>query len=295
MIDNNQLKALVKLLDDPDQDIYSQIESRLLEMGAEVIPFLENAWEDSQDEIIQTRIENIIQKINYDDVCRKLVNWARLGGQNLLTGALLIAKYQFPEMDEEKVKNYLNQLRQDVWIELNDNLTAMEKVRTMNHILFNVHGFNGNRKNYHAPNNSYINCVLESKKGNPLSIGMIYMIIAQGLDIPVYGVNLPEHFVLAYEDELKQFATTSSENEQEGILFYINPFSGGTIFGKKEIISYLEQIGMKSKRSYFVPCSNIDLILRNLNNLIFSYQKNGKEGKVDEIKHLLDLIESYKE
>lgn len=295
MIDNNQLKALVKLLDDPDEDIYSQIESRLLEMGAEVIPFLENAWEDSQDEIIQTRIENIIQKINYDDVCRKLVNWARLGGQNLLTGALLIAKYQFPEMDEEKVKNQLNQLRQDVWIELNDNLTAMEKVRTMNHILFNVHGFNGNRKNYHAPNNSYINCVLESKKGNPLSIGMIYMIIAQGLDIPVYGVNLPEHFVLAYEDELKQFATTSSENEQEGILFYINPFSGGTIFGKKEIISYLEQIGMKSKRSYFVPCSNIDLILRNLNNLIFSYQKNGKEGKVDEIKHLLDLIESYKE
>ncbi len=295
MIDNNQLKALVKLLDDPDEDIYGQIESRLLEMGAEVIPFLENAWEDSQDEIIQTRIENIIQKINYDDVCRKLVNWARLGGQNLLTGALLIAKYQFPEMDEEKVKNYLNQLRQDVWIELNDNLTAMEKVKTMNHILFNVHGFNGNRKNYHAPNNSYINCVLESKKGNPLSIGMIYMIIAQGLDIPVYGVNLPEHFVLAYEDELKQFATTSSDNEQEGILFYINPFSGGTIFGKKEIISYLEQIGMKSKRSYFVPCSNIDLILRNLNNLIFSYQKNGKEGKVDEIKHLLNLIESYKE
>jgi regulator of sirC expression with transglutaminase-like and TPR domain len=295
VIDNNQLKALVKLLDDPDEDIYGQIESRLLEMGAEVIPFLENAWEDSQDEIIQTRIENIIQKINYDDVCRKLVNWARLGGQNLLTGALLIAKYQFPEMDEEKVKNYLNQLRQDVWIELNDNLTAMEKVKTMNHILFNVHGFNGNRKNYHAPNNSYINCVLESKKGNPLSIGMIYMIIAQGLDIPVYGVNLPEHFVLAYEDELKQFATTSSDNEQEGILFYINPFSGGTIFGKKEIISYLEQIGMKSKRSYFVPCSNIDLILRNLNNLIFSYQKNGKEGKVDEIKHLLNLIESYKE
>lgn len=294
MIDSNQLKALIKLLDDPDEDIYGQIEGRLLELGAEVIPFLENAWEDSEDEIIQTRIENIIQKINYDDVCRKLLNWARLGGQNLLTGALLIAKYQFPEMDEEKVKNHLNQLRQDVWLELNDNLTALEKVKTMNHILFKVHGFNGNRKNYHSPNNSYINCVLESKKGNPLSIGMIYMIIAQGLDIPVYGVNLPEHFILAYEDELKQFATTSSENEQEGILFYINPFSGGAIFGKKEINSYLEQIGVKTKRSYFVPCNNIDLIIRNLNNLIFSYQKTGKEGKVNEIKHILDLISSYK-
>ncbi len=294
MIDNNQLNALIKLLDDPDEDIYGQIEGRLLELGAEVIPFLENAWEDSENEVIQTRIENIIQKINYDDVCRKLVNWARLGGQNLLTGALLIAKYQFPEMDEEKVKNQLNQLRQDVWLELNDNLTALEKVKTINHILFKVHGFNGNRKNYHSPNNSYINCVMESKKGNPLSIGIIYMIIAQGLDIPVYGVNLPEHFILAYEDELKQFATTSSENEQEGILFYINPFSGGSIFGKKEINSYLEQIGVKTKRSYFVPCNNIDLIIRNLNNLIFSYQKTGKEGKVDEIKHILDLISSYK-
>jgi regulator of sirC expression with transglutaminase-like and TPR domain len=293
MIDNKQINAMIQLLDDPDEEIFVQVSDRLLEMGAEVIPILEGAWEESENEIIQTRIENIIQKINYDDVCRKLVNWARLGGQNLLTGSLLVAKYQFPEMDEEKVKNHINQIKQDVWIELNENLTALEKVKIINHILYDVHGFDGNRKNYHAPNNSYINCVLESKKGNPLSIGIVYMIIAQGLDIPIYGVNLPEHFVLAYEDELLQFASTS-DNEQEGILFYINPFSNGAIFGKKEISSYLEQIGAKSKKSFYVPCSNIDIIIRNLNNLLFSYQKLGKEGKVKEIQHLLQLVSSYK-
>ena len=238
MIDSKQINAMIQLLDDPDEEIFVQVSDRLMEMGAEVIPILEGAWEDSENEIIQTRIENIIQKINYDDVCRKLVNWARLGGQNLLNGALLLAKYQFPEMDEEKVKNHINQIKQDVWLELKENLTALEKVKIINPILFEVHGFDGNRKNYHAPNNSYINCVLESKKGNPLSIGIVYMIIAQGLDIPIYGVNLPEHFVLAYEDELLQFASTN-DNEQEGILFYINPFSKVAIFGKKEISSYL--------------------------------------------------------
>ncbi len=293
MIDNNQINAMIKLLDDPDEEIFGQIEGRLLEMGAEVIPILEGAWEDSENDIIQGRIENIIQKINYDDVCRKLVNWARLGAQNLLTGALLVAKYQYPELDEEKVKNTINQIKQDVWLELNENLTALEKVKILNHILFDVHGFDGNRKNYHSPNNSYINNIIESKKGNPLSLGILYMIIAQGLDIPIYGVNLPDHFVLAYEDELKQFASTN-ENEQEGILFYINPFSKGAIFGKKEIQSYLDQIKVKSKRSHFVPCNNIDIIIRNLNNLIFSYQKIGKEGKVQEIKHLLELVSSYK-
>ena len=101
MIDSKQINAMIQLLDDPDEEIFVQVSDRLMEMGAEVIPILEGAWEDSENEIIQTRIENIIQKINYDDVCRKLVNWARLGGQNLLNGGLLRAQYQFPEMVEE--------------------------------------------------------------------------------------------------------------------------------------------------------------------------------------------------
>jgi regulator of sirC expression with transglutaminase-like and TPR domain len=102
---------------------------------------------------------------------------------------------------KKNLRKQVQQIKHDVWLEINDELTAMEKVKIINHILFDVHQFSGNIANYHAPQNSFINSVLETKKGNPVSLGILYMIIAQELQIPIYGVNLPEHFIVAYVDE----------------------------------------------------------------------------------------------
>jgi regulator of sirC expression with transglutaminase-like and TPR domain len=134
-------------------------------------------------------------------VTDRLKAWKRGGGEDLLEGALIISRYRYPDMDEQKVKARLAAIRQDIWLELNDNLTAFEKVRVFNHIFFQTHGFKGNKRNYHAPQNSYINEVLDSRKGNPLSLAIIYQVLAEDLDLPLRGVNLPNHFVLAYLDE----------------------------------------------------------------------------------------------
>lgn len=69
--------------------------------------------------------------------------WAQAGGNDLLEGAMLVARYRYPELEEHRIKSKLAAIRQDIWLELNDNLTAFEKVRVFNHILFQVHGFKG--------------------------------------------------------------------------------------------------------------------------------------------------------
>jgi regulator of sirC expression with transglutaminase-like and TPR domain len=285
--DDKSLRAMILLLEDPDDFVFTEIRSRLLTLGNEVIPALENIWESTFNNTLQTRIEDIIQKIQFNSICEELKLWATTGGIDLLQGTLLIARYQYPDMDEEAIRNQIEMIRKDVWLELNPNLTAFEKVRVINHILFDVYNFTGNTSNYHAPQNSYINNVLESHRGNPLLLSILYSCVAQGLNIPIYGVNLPEHFILAYRDE---FIIRESEEEEEPILFYINPFSKGAVFSRREIDTFLKQLKLEPNRIFYESCSNIEIIKRQLRNLITAYEKLGYPNKVVDIKELMNTI-----
>lgn len=278
--------ALITLLDDPDEIIYEQVRDRFVTLGPPAIPHLETAWENSFDAIMQKRIETIIHTIQFETLQRALKAWAQEDSDDLLKGVLLLARYQYSDLDEGKIKKQLHQIKQDVWLELHEDLTALEKVRIINHILFEVHQFSGNITNYHAPQNSFLNNVLESKKGNPLMLSVVYMLICKELNIPVYGINLPQHFVLAYLNDFANLMDVNNKSLNNNILFYINPFSKGLMFNQKDIDQFLKQLNLDPEAKYYQPCSNIDIIKRCLNNLIYSYEKLGYVDKVQELKNL---------
>ncbi|MES2838631.1 MAG: transglutaminase-like domain-containing protein [Bacteroidota bacterium] len=288
-MNQKEVSALINLLDDPDDAIFEQISSKIISLGNEVIPFLESAWESSFDTVLQQRIENLIHTIQFGEVRNNLVEWKQDEGKDLLKGVILIAKYQYPDFDEEKFYAQLKKIKDDIWLELNPNLTALEQIKVVNHVFFDVYGFSGNTGNFHAPQNSYINTVLETKKGNPLSLSIIYSHLCQELDVPVFGVNLPEHFILAYVEE-NVLWKISQLDEGSNVLFYINTFSKGTIFSKKEIDSFLKQLKLEPSKKYYEPCSNIDIVKRLLRNLIGAYEKLGYPEKVNEIKELLSCF-----
>lgn len=293
MSGNSELRALINLLDDPDEEVYNHVKVKLLSMGHNVIPMLETVWEmgDPFQQTVQTRIENIIHEIQFEQVKNSLKTWRFENSDDLLAGTILIAQYQYPDLNVEKIQQKIQQICQDVWLELNDNLTALERIKIINHIIFDVHGFSGNTTNYHAPQNSYINNVVESKKGNPLSLAVLYSVIAQKLDIPIYGVNLPEHFVLCYKANNEFLELLSKTDNDYGVLFYINPFSRGVVFNKKEIDLFIKQLHVDARPEYYAPCDNVEIIKRMLRNLISSYDKLGYIRKKEELQELYDSID----
>jgi regulator of sirC expression with transglutaminase-like and TPR domain len=288
---SSSIRALVKLIDDPDEGIYNHVRDELIKCGSKAIPYLEKSWEDEYYGLVfQNRIENIIHDIQFEDIKGSLRKWNDCSEKDLLEGAIIVARYQYPGLIESEIRDYIQSLRRDIWLELNDHLTAFEQVKVFNRIFFKEHKFYGDSKNYHSPVNSYINSVIESKKGNPLSICLVYSIVAQSLDLPIYGVNLPNHFVLAYIDEKGSGAMINQENEY-GVLFYINAFSNGVIFNTNEIRQFLKELKLEQRREFFEPCSNSAIIKRMLTNLISSFQRVGNSEKVDELKILRNIIE----
>lgn len=283
-----EIQALLRLIDEPNSAVYLEISNRIHSFGSSIIPFLENEWERTPDPFIQDRIESLIHHIQFQSIQQDLEGWLRDGGRNLLQAALILARYKYPQLNEADVEAEISRLRKDIWLELNDNLTALERIKVFNHVFYDIHGFTGNTRDYHDPVNSYLNMVLENRQGNPLSLGIVYMIIAQSLDLPVFGVNLPEHFVLAYTGTEVNAANASDPSTS--VLFYINAFSRGAVFNQQEVDNFLQHLGHAPNPLFFEPCRNEDIILRMLNNLINAYSKKDQPLKAKDMESLRDLF-----
>lgn len=286
--DIKEVKAIVQLLDDPDPEIFGMIRSKLLSLGKPVVPALEEVWERSIDSILQERIENIIHEIHFKEVKTQLIDWRDHEEENLLKGALIVAQYQYPDLEEKKVLKVLDQLYKDVALEIGMVDTPVEKIRVINHAIFDIHRFLGNRQNYHAPTNNYINHVLESKKGNHLLLSVIYILVARHFNLPVYGVNLPENFIMCYVDKDQKDPLNPNQNK---IKFYLNTFAKGAIFSEREVDQFLNQLKRAKKPEYYVPCTNTTILLRMVTNLIFAYQKIGQKNKVHELIDLRSVLD----
>ncbi|MBN2814445.1 MAG: transglutaminase family protein [Bacteroidales bacterium] len=287
-MDRREIMAMISLLDDTDSEVINTVTGNLLKQGPDVIPELERAWEGSPSEKVQTRLENLIQEIQFNGVKNDLHHWVNAGATYILEGAFHIARFQFPEISMGKVNEQIESIRKDVWIEINSNLTALEKVKILNYIIFDLHKFTRNNNDFYAPQNSYINQVIETRKGNPISLAIIYLSVAHKLGLPIYGVNLPKNFILAYKDEFRLHDAT---DESEDILFYINPYNKGAVLGRREIDYFLSQQQLKPHPSFYVPCSNVDIVVRLINNLLLSFEKLGYTQKITRMKELLRVIE----
>ncbi len=284
-----ELYALIALLDDPDQEVYNAISVNIVSHGLSVVPLLEKTWESSSSELAQRRIELLIHTIQLNSTIENLKKWIKAGAVDMLEGAYFLSLYQYPDTQYSNLEKVIDRVRKDVWIELNENLTALEKVKILNHIFYDIHGFSSNTSNFFAPQNGFISQVIESKKGGPISMAILYSIVAQRLGLPIYAVNLPKNFILAYKD---RFKTTTSEDPKDSILFYINPFNRGSILGRREIEHFLNQQNIALNDEYFLPCSNMITMYQLIYSLIYSFEKLGNSEKVNDLNLLLNLFKS---
>lgn len=290
MSSEKEIKALIHLLDDPDHEVNQHVVSKLLSYGRAIIPTLESVWEDSFDPSLQKEIEQIIGKINLNALEKELKLWKESEPDNLLKGVILIAQYQYPDLDIPKINAKIEELRRAIWLEISHNFTPLEQVNIFNHVLFSLFAFKSNAANLQDPQYFYINILLESKKGNPTSLGILYLILAQQLEMPIYGVNLPQHFILAHT---KYHLEDLPENKDErsNIIFYINPFNKGIIFTKNEIDLFLKKLNIEPHAKYYLPCSNLEIIAILLKGLIYTYQSIGSLDKVEDLTQLLSVVE----
>lgn len=283
---NNQLLALISLLDEPDHGIFGKVRDQIYAYGTLAVPMLENAWESTFDVFLQKRIEDIIHDIQHNQLYIDLTNWSHLGNQNLLDGYIFFTRSQFHNMDETYIRKQFHAIRRDIWLELNENLTSLEKVKVLNHIIFEVYNFRLSPPNTAEIRYLLLNNLLETQVGYSISIGIFYAILAQSLDLPVFGILLPgERYILAWMDSV-----IDVDGKPPRAMFYINPENKGSVFTRNEITALLKHLNHPIRDKYYKPFKNNLLIDKMFELLGILHRSVGNPERIDEIDHLRSAL-----
>jgi hypothetical protein len=271
VMNREDIKAMVSLLDDTDVEVVSIIETNLKNLGQEAIPILKREKENKGlNPTVQKKLEDLVHDMHLSNLFAEFEIWKNTNTSDLLTGLWLISKYQFPDLKIETISEEIKNIQMEIWLRTQDKMHP-------NEVIFEYFMFEPNIKNFHSPSNSMFNLVLKEKKGNPVALSCLYILLAQKLDLPIYGVNLPNLFVLIFD--------------YPGYRFYLNPFNRGQVFVEKDIDDYLKQMNIEPNEKYYKSCSNTEIIKRILTNLSFAYQKAGEEDKRMEINEILTIFE----
>jgi hypothetical protein len=289
-MEKSKLDALINLLDDPDKTVFELVEKALLKENNDIIPMLEEKWETSFDTSYQERIENLIQGLQFKETYKKLEAWINADRRDLFYGFWIVDQFQYPDLNMLNIQLKVENIRKKIWLELNNSLTLLEKTTILNHFLFNINGFSINHSNKNSSQNSFLSQLLDSKKGNPVSLSILYTIIARQLELPAYFIDFPKNPLIAIvEPELAK--KVHGESFGSDVLFYINPSHKGAITSIKEIEYHLRKNDFRPLFDYTEPKSDILFIQRLLESLEESYHNLGMTEKEEQIQQLLQLFD----
>ncbi|WP_462222836.1 transglutaminase-like domain-containing protein [Ferruginibacter sp.] len=288
MKENKEISALLHLIDDPDEYVYNTVSEKIISFGKAIIPNLENLWENTTSEDLQEKIELLIHRLHFRDLTNDFTAWAA-GDADLLEGALLVARYHYPELQKNTVLQEIEKLKRNIWLELNSYLTPLEQVNVITSIIYNYYKQKGVEFAYNNPDDYLINKALESKKGNAVNNGIIYLVLCELLDVPIRAINIPRQFILAYVD-LQHDLLNPVGHASEKIKFYIDPLNG-QIYSHKDVESYFKRISVPPTASYFRQLNNKKIIQFLLEELSKCFDNERNHYKMDELLLLANLLE----
>lgn len=201
-------------------------------------------------------------------------------GQNLDLehGAYLLARLAFPALTPEEVARPLNRMAE----ELDEILDAEEpapaqEVRFIQKYLFEEMGFRGNDQNYYDPDNSFINRVLERRTGIPISLSLVYLLVAERLDMRAFGIGLPGHFIIGH-------------GGKPGAV-YLDPYQGGRFLTRNDCIELVRRRGMAFQEAFLEPTPNSQILARMMVNLMTIYTERGATARAQWLGRVVPLFQ----
>jgi regulator of sirC expression with transglutaminase-like and TPR domain len=284
-----EISALFKLIDDPDEEVFNTIADRLLNYGSPIIPDLEHLWENTLDEATLERIEIMIYKLRLQDLKEAFIEWKSKPDPSLFEGALLVTKFQFPELAIDSLRHQMEKIRRNIWLELNNYLTPLEQANVIRNILFSYYQIKGVEVNYEKPEEFLISAPLQSKKGNAIANTLLYAELCQQLEIQAQFINIPKQCIIAF------YASDWDPEEivpnpQEFIQFYVEGTTGNA-FSQKDLDQYMIRSNIEPKNSYYKALSNVKIIKKHLLEFAKCFNSPTLQYKQKDLTDLADLLD----
>lgn len=259
----NLIEALIQLLEE-EEERYEIVRQKLIEIGPPALPSL-TKWVAKGSPRVSERARDVLESIRLEALDDEWQNYVLKEPCPLEEGVFLLARFGNPSIDPQRYREKLNQMAKTVRDRTSAQSDPYRTIQIFNDYLFKELKFSGNRLQYYIPENSYIDTLLDLKKGIPISLSVLVLLLSERLHFPIYGVGMPGHFLIAWSDPQHEI--------------YIDPFNQGRILTRDEIEAFLTEGGLEFKEDYLKRASSRQIIARMIRNLIHIYTHEGDVEK----------------
>lgn len=245
--------ALLTLLADEDPRVGDAISGHLREVGAAALPRLREAVH-SLNPTLAGRASGLLREMRLEQVIGELSTFSGTNGRRLEEGLLLIARLHDPELDTAACTATLSHMTEDLMLRLDPGDGVDPMLSALSRYLYDEQGFSGNTEDYYNPANTYLHTLLETRRGIPISLSCLYLVLAQRMGLPIYGVGMPGHFLVKYDD-----------GHQVRVL---DPFHKGRVLDREGCSRLLRGLGLSFDERYLTPVTTRYILERTLKNLV---------------------------
>ena len=256
--------ALLGLLDDPSPTIHRALLARFRQLGPSARDLLTQTSRGNNRHLAW-HARAYLEELNFVDPVAEFREFIQSLNYELETGALMLARTVRPDLDIgaciEQIETIAHRCRELIV----EPSSTREKCRIINRVLFHECGFHGNIENYTDPNNSFLDRVLSRRRGIPISLSILYLLVAHRLGLELEPIGLPGHFMVGCFSDATPF--------------FIDAFDGGLFRSPEEIFVFLRSHHLSVQLSDLAPTPIREVLCRSCRNLAHHYHTQGNTEK----------------
>jgi len=255
-------EALLNLLSDDDPEVYQTVRTRIIACGPEASEWV-RPHILSGDPLLRRRSREIVRHFARQDADTHFLAFCLRHGEefDLEEATWLLAKTTYPDINVEAYQALLDGYAEELRDRIDPDADGKDTLGEINNYLFSKLGFTGNESAYYDPQNSYLNCVMDRRTGNPINLSLVYILLARRLKLPVSGVGLPGHFVCRYQSASEEI--------------FVDAFNRGKLLTRADCIQFLSHVSQNARDEFLQPVSARRTLTRVCNNLHQIYRHMG--------------------
>jgi len=272
----SEVRALIVLLGDDNDWTAGVARERLLAAGSSAVPQLLQAANASNIRL-RGRARRLLQSIRLAGLADEFRAYSGRPDSDLelLDGAFLVAEVNYPDLDRDRLLAAISTMESDARRAVAGGHSIHEFLGSVGHALYEVHGFGGDREEFHNPDNSFVNRVIERKKGNPITLSILYMELAARIGLPMVGIGMPGHFVVR---------PRGAED------LFIDPFNQGRLLTREDCIRFLGEAGYGYEPSYLQPLRVRSILARMLSGLVRVYSEREDHDRASRFASFFQIV-----
>ena len=222
------------------------------------------------------RLDEMTGELRFRELRGAFLTLAAERVPDLEAGAFLLSRFVRPNADPGVYRLWLDRVALAVSDGIPDDASTAEAVKRLSAHLFQSMGFAGNETNYYDPDNSCLSRVIDTRRGIPVTLSILYLLVAKRLKLPVYGVGTPGHFLLGFREG--------------GDAHFLDAFRHGRMLEASAVRRMLVRNGYEFRPEYLKPSGPREILARMMRNLLSIYQKTGAAGRAEKLSVLVEII-----